>query len=95
MLLSGFVSIYFEMVLKSKTETFSVWDRNLLAVDQAVAHCYFDYKQVVRTEKVETTGSFFGGVKYTASKPRWVNLYGAPLGMQAWFFQKMTQRKQA
>jgi UDP-sugar transporter A1/2/3 len=28
-LLSGFVSIYFEMVLKSKTETFSVWDRNL------------------------------------------------------------------
>jgi len=27
--LSGFVSIYFEMVLKSKTETFSVWDRNL------------------------------------------------------------------
>ena len=29
LLLSGFVSIYFEMVLKSKTETFSVWDRNL------------------------------------------------------------------
>ena len=28
-LLSGFVSIYFEMVLKSKTETYSVWDRNL------------------------------------------------------------------
>ena len=28
-LLSGFVSIYFEMVLKSKSETFSVWDRNL------------------------------------------------------------------
>jgi len=27
--LSGFVSIYFEMVIKSKTETFSVWDRNL------------------------------------------------------------------
>ena len=27
--LSGFVSIYFEMVLKSKTETYSVWDRNL------------------------------------------------------------------
>ena len=27
--LSGFASIYFEMVLKSKTETFSVWDRNL------------------------------------------------------------------
>ena len=27
-LLSGFVSIYFEMVLKSKSETFSVWDRN-------------------------------------------------------------------
>lgn len=27
--LSGFVSIYFEKVLKSKTETFSVWDRNL------------------------------------------------------------------
>ena len=28
-LLSGFVSIYFEMVLKSKSETYSVWDRNL------------------------------------------------------------------
>jgi len=28
-LLSGFVSIYFEMVIKSKAETFSVWDRNL------------------------------------------------------------------
>lgn len=28
-LLSGFASIYFEMVLKSKTETYSVWDRNL------------------------------------------------------------------
>jgi UDP-sugar transporter A1/2/3 len=28
-LLSGFASIYFEMVLKSKTETFSVWDRNI------------------------------------------------------------------
>jgi len=27
-LLSGFVSIYFEMVLKSKSETYSVWDRN-------------------------------------------------------------------
>jgi len=27
-LLSGFVSIYFEKVLKSTTETFSVWDRN-------------------------------------------------------------------
>ena len=27
-LLSGFVSIYFEMVLKSKAETYSVWDRN-------------------------------------------------------------------
>lgn len=27
--LSGFVSIYFEMVIKSKAETFSVWDRNL------------------------------------------------------------------
>lgn len=26
--LSGFVSIYFEKVLKSKTETYSVWDRN-------------------------------------------------------------------
>ena len=28
-ILSGFVSIYFEKVLKSKTETYSVWDRNL------------------------------------------------------------------
>ena len=28
-LLSGFASIYFEAVLKSKTETYSVWDRNL------------------------------------------------------------------
>uniref|UniRef100_A0A7S2JMY7 UDP-galactose transporter n=1 Tax=Haptolina brevifila TaxID=156173 RepID=A0A7S2JMY7_9EUKA len=28
-LLSGFASIYFEMVLKSKSETYSVWDRNL------------------------------------------------------------------
>ncbi|KAL1522077.1 hypothetical protein AB1Y20_021720 [Prymnesium parvum] len=27
-LLSGFASIYFEKVLKSKTETYSVWDRN-------------------------------------------------------------------
>lgn len=27
-ILSGFVSIYFEKVLKSKTETYSVWDRN-------------------------------------------------------------------
>ncbi|EOD09521.1 hypothetical protein EMIHUDRAFT_96775 [Emiliania huxleyi CCMP1516] len=27
-LLSGFVSIYFEKVLKSKTEVYSVWDRN-------------------------------------------------------------------
>uniref|UniRef100_A0A7S0IMW4 EamA domain-containing protein n=1 Tax=Calcidiscus leptoporus TaxID=127549 RepID=A0A7S0IMW4_9EUKA len=27
-MLSGFVSIYFEKVLKSKTETYSVWDRN-------------------------------------------------------------------
>merc|ERR1711972_922411 len=26
--LSGFVSIYFEKVLKSKSETYSVWDRN-------------------------------------------------------------------
>ncbi len=63
--------------------TLSVWDRNFLTEHKPVAHCYFDYKQVVRTEKVESTGSFFGGVKYTASKPRWVNLYGAPLGMQS------------
>jgi len=28
-LLSGFASIYFEAVLKSKAETYSVWDRNL------------------------------------------------------------------
>ena len=27
-LLSGFVSIYFEKVLKSKASTYSVWDRN-------------------------------------------------------------------
>ena len=41
----------------SERITLSVWDRNQLAVDQAVAHSYFDYKQVVRP-KVESTGSF-------------------------------------
>ena len=60
----------------------SLWDRDLLFEDTPVAHVYFDYKQVVRTEKVESAG-YFSGAKYTASKPRWVNLYGAPLGKQS------------
>ena len=37
--LSGFVSIYFEKVLKSKSETYSVWDRNFqLAFWSMVVH---------------------------------------------------------
>ena len=37
--LSGFVSIYFEKVLKSKSETYSVWDRNFqLAFWSMVIH---------------------------------------------------------
>lgn len=67
----------------SERITISLWDRDLLSADKPVAHCYFDYKQVVRTPKVEAGGGWFGGVKYTASRPRWVSLYGAPLGMQA------------
>ena len=38
-ILSGFVSIYFEKVLKSKAETYSVWDRNFQMAFWSAAVC--------------------------------------------------------
>ena len=73
----------FRQPIFSERVCVSLWDRDLLSSDKPVAHTYFSYKDIVRTEKIEKGSGFFSGVKYTGSTPRWINLYGAPLGKQS------------
>lgn len=68
--------------------TLGMWDYNAFSRDNPVAHLYFDYSEVKRTGESSANDSFFSslltgsGKKYTGPRPRWHNLYGAPLGVQ-------------
>eukprot|EP00633_Aureoumbra_lagunensis_P005480 CAMPEP_0197308502 /NCGR_PEP_ID=MMETSP0891-20130614/6865_1 /TAXON_ID=44058 ORGANISM="Aureoumbra lagunensis, Strain CCMP1510" /NCGR_SAMPLE_ID=MMETSP0891 /ASSEMBLY_ACC=CAM_ASM_000534 /LENGTH=1990 /DNA_ID=CAMNT_0042792899 /DNA_START=20 /DNA_END=5992 /DNA_ORIENTATION=+ len=75
---------------KAKRITLGMWDYNTFSPHAPVAHLYFDYDELKRNEaanRSSTTGknSFFGlgsAAKYDGQRPRWYNLYGAPLGVQ-------------
>ncbi|KAJ1447382.1 hypothetical protein M885DRAFT_451451 [Pelagophyceae sp. CCMP2097] len=63
-----------------------LWDYNSFSKDKPVAHLYFDYDDVHRSADEQTKGGFFTSLfdskKYKGTRPRWHNLYGAPLGVQ-------------
>mmetsp|Transcript_9637 Transcript_9637/g.30891 ORF Transcript_9637/g.30891 Transcript_9637/m.30891 type:complete len:1963 (-) Transcript_9637:92-5980(-) len=71
--------------IQGKRITVGLWDYNTFAKDNPVAHLYFDYDEVQRTGKSSSHSFSFlssSGSKYTGPRPRWHNLYGAPLGVQ-------------
>ncbi|KAJ8603740.1 hypothetical protein CTAYLR_000260 [Chrysophaeum taylorii] len=74
--------------VESKRVTVGLWDYNTFSRDNPVAHLYFDYAEVKRTDSSSSSSSSYfaslvgGGPKYTGPRPQWHNLYGAPLGVQ-------------
>ena len=48
--------------------------------DRTVAYLYLDLEDVTRSDRMVKTSVF--GARYGGPRPRWHNLYGAPLGVQ-------------
>ena len=71
---------------EAKRITVGLWDYSTFTKDRPVAHVYFDLGEVKRKDDKPSssswTASLFKGAKYTGPRPRWHNLYGAPLGIQ-------------
>ncbi|KAJ1449086.1 hypothetical protein M885DRAFT_622839 [Pelagophyceae sp. CCMP2097] len=66
-----------------------LWDYNTFSKDKPVAHAYFDYGDIPRNEAGKSSkasqswlSSVVLGGDYDGPRPRWHNLYGAPLGVQ-------------
>lgn len=66
------------------TITVGLWDYNSWSRDRAVAHLHLPYAEIKRDSrrvKLPTFG-LIPTAKYVGPRPRWQNLYGAPLGIQ-------------
>jgi len=64
-----------------------LWNYSSHTRDRPIAHLYFDLDDIEHTSKCGTYESFLGGGlleqnKYMGPRPRWYNLYGAPIRIQ-------------
>ena len=63
-----------------------LWNYSSHTRDRPIAHLYFDLDDIERSSKY-ISGSFLGGGlleqnNYMGPRPRWYNLYGAPIRIQ-------------